>query len=68
MHLYTPDGLGAAWSFDVVTTVRAGLERRLGIHWFVGAGVAVARAAGIGAPSLDVVSVGVSCAYSWYPP
>lgn len=65
---FTPDGMAAAWSFDLATTVRAGLDRRVGIHWFLGAGVAVSRAVGISAPTLDVVSVSVSCAYSWYPP
>jgi hypothetical protein len=63
----TPDDMTAGMSFDVVAATRIGFERRLDARWTVGLSAGASHSIGLGAPSLDTLSAGVSIACSWYP-
>jgi hypothetical protein len=63
-----PDGQGEEVTLDVVAGVRAGLERRLTVHWTIGASAAVTHSLGVLRPDLQTLDVTFSFAYSWYPP
>jgi hypothetical protein len=65
--LLTPDDMGASMSVDLVTAVRVGLEHRLDRRWTVGVAAGAGHALGLGAPSLDIFSMNLSLAYTWYP-
>ena len=62
-----PDGQREAVSLDVVAGLRAGLERRLTVHWTAGVSVAVAHSFGVFRPDLHTSDVTISLSYSWYP-
>jgi hypothetical protein len=61
------DGMPAGFSLDLVMAARAGLEHRLDRRWTAGVDMSASHAIGIGSPPLDVVSIGVSLSYTWYP-
>lgn len=62
-----PDGQDEEVSLDVVTGLRAGLERRLTVHWTAGVSGAVAHAFGVFRPDFQTADVTLSLSYSWYP-
>jgi hypothetical protein len=63
-----PDGQREEVTLDLVTGVRAGLERRITVHWAAGVSAAVAHSFGVFRPDLQTSDVMLSLAYSWYPP
>ena len=74
--LYVPTAQGDRWvatdaprevTLDVVAGVRAGLERRLTVHWTAGVSAAVAQSVGVFRPDVRTSDVTVSLSYSWYP-
>lgn len=75
--LYIPTAQGERWvisdddrevTLDLVTGARAGLERRLTIHWTAGISAAVAQSFGVFRPDLRTSDIMISLSYSWYPP
>ena len=62
-----PDGQHEEVSLDVVTGLRAGLERRLTVHWTAGVSAAVAHSFGVLRPDFQTLDVAISLSYSWYP-
>ena len=62
-----PDGQREEVSIDLVTGIRAGLERRLTVHWTAGVSAAVSQSFGIFTPDLQTADVTLSVAYTWYP-
>jgi hypothetical protein len=62
-----PDNQGEEVTLDLVTGIRAGIERRLTVHWTAGASVGVAHSFGVFRPDLQTSDVMISLAYSWYP-
>jgi len=62
-----PDGQREEVSLDVVTGVRAGLERRITVHWTAGMSAAMAHSFGVFRPDLQTSEVALSLSYSWYP-
>jgi hypothetical protein len=74
--LYIPTAQGERWvisdddrevTLDLVTGARAGLERRLTVHWTAGISAAVAHSFGVFRPDLRTSDVMLSLSYSWYP-
>jgi len=65
--LLTPDDMGASMSVDLLTAARVGLEHRLDRRWTIGVAAGAGHALGLGAPSLDILSMNLSLAYTWYP-
>jgi hypothetical protein len=74
--LYIPTAQGERWvisdddrevALDLVTGARAGLERRLTVHWTAGISAAVAHSFGVFRPDLRTSDVMISLSYSWYP-
>ena len=63
----TPDDMSAGMSFDIVAATRIGFEHRFDSRWTAGLSLGASHAIGLGAPSLDILSAGVSVACSWYP-
>lgn len=63
-----PDDQGEELSFDLVTGVRAGLERRITLHWTAGLSVAVTHAFGISRPDLRMSEISFSLSYSRLAP
>jgi hypothetical protein len=62
-----PDGQRQEVALDIVTALRAGLERRLTPHWTAGISAAVSHAVGVFTPDLQTADVSVSLSYTWYP-
>jgi hypothetical protein len=62
-----PDGQREEVTLDVVTGIRAGLERRITVHWTAGLSAAVAHSFGVFRPDLQTSDVTISLAYGWYP-
>ena len=62
-----PDGQRREVTIDLVTGLRAGLERRLTVHWAAGVSAAVSQSFGIFTPDLQTADVTVSVSYTWYP-
>ena len=62
-----PDDQREEVTLDVVTGLRAGLERRITVHWTAGISAAVAHAFGVYRPDLQTSDVTISVSYSWYP-
>lgn len=62
-----PDGQREEVSLDLVTGLRAGLERRLTVHWTAGVSGAVAHSFGVFRPDFQTSDVAISLSYSWYP-
>lgn len=62
-----PDGQREEVTLDLVTGARAGLERRLSVHWTAGISAAVSHSFGVFRPDLQTSDVTVSISYSWYP-
>jgi hypothetical protein len=67
MRWLIPDGQREEISLDLVTGARAGLERRLTIHWTAGVSAAVSHSFGVYRPDLQTADITVSVSYSWYP-
>jgi hypothetical protein len=75
--LYGPTAQGERWlipdhqreevMLDLVTGARAGLERRITVHWTAGISAAVAHSFGVFRPDLQTFDVTLSLSYSWYP-
>jgi hypothetical protein len=74
--LYVPTTQGDRWlvtdasrevTLDVVAGARAGLERRLTIHWAASVSAAVAQSIGVFRPDVRTSDVTLSLSYSWYP-
>jgi len=62
-----PDDQGPELTFDIVTGVRAGLERRLTPRWTAGVAVAASQSTGIFNSDLQTADLSLSLAYTWYP-
>jgi len=62
-----PDGQREEVSLDLVTAARAGLERRITVHWTAGISAAVSHSFGVFTPDLQTSDVTISLSYSWYP-
>jgi hypothetical protein len=62
-----PDGQREEVTLDVVTGIRAGLERRITVHWTAGVSAAAAHSFGVFTPDLQTSDVTISLSYSWYP-
>lgn len=74
--MYVPTEVDERWlitdqhrevSLDVVTGIRAGLERRLTIHWTAGISAAKTYSFGVFRPDLRTAEWMLSLSYSWYP-
>jgi hypothetical protein len=75
--LYGPTAQGERWlipdhqreevTLDLVAGARAGLERRITVHWTAGVSCAVAHSFGVFRPDLQTSDVTLSLSYSWYP-
>jgi hypothetical protein len=63
----TPDGMAADLQLDGCAVVRVGLDHRVNRRWSVGLAADASRTLGVRASPLDVVSAGLSLAYTWYP-
>jgi hypothetical protein len=61
-----PDGQREEVTLDVVTGIRAGLERRITVHWTAGVSAAAAHSFGVFRPDLQTTDVAISLSYSWY--
>lgn len=62
-----PDGQREEVTLDVVAGIRAGLERRITVHWTAGVSAAAAHSFGVYRPDLQTSDVTISLSYSWYP-
>jgi hypothetical protein len=62
-----PDGQREEVTLDLVTGARAGLERRITVHWTAGVSAAIAHSFGVFRPDLQTSDVTISLSYSWYP-
>lgn len=62
-----PDGQREEVTLDLATGARAGLERRITVHWAAGVSAAVAHSFGVFRPDLQTADVTISLSYSWYP-
>ena len=67
MRWLIPDGQREEISLDLVTGARAGLERRLTVHWTAGVSAAVAHSFGVFRPDLQTADLTISVSYTWYP-
>jgi hypothetical protein len=63
----TPDGMAAALQFDACVVARLGFEHRIDRRWSVGVVVDASHTLGLGGSPVDLVSAGISLAYTWYP-
>lgn len=63
----TPNNLSATVLFDLAVIGRIGFEHRLDRRWSVGFSIEAVRTAGFGGPPVDMLSAGISGAYTWYP-
>lgn len=67
MRWLIPDGQREEISLDLVAGARAGLERRLTVHWTAGVSAAVSHSLGVFRPDLQTADVTASLSYTWYP-
>jgi hypothetical protein len=63
----TPDGMSAKVQLDACFVARIGIDRRIDRRWSIGAAMEASHTLGLGASTFDLVSAGISIAYTWYP-
>jgi hypothetical protein len=62
-----PDGQEEEISIDLVAGARAGIERRLTVHWTAGVSAAVSHSVGVFRPDLQTADLTIALSYTWYP-
>lgn len=63
----TPDGMAADTQLDACVVLRVGIDHRLNRRWSIGLAAETNRTLGLGSSPLDLLSVGMSLSYTWYP-